>query len=119
MSDTPFLQLLRGGEGVGFQTDDVLAAVLPLFRQVAAWHEQTLVAPLHGLATVVVDTPGILRCARHGSRRRQDQSRRAWKTCSGRWPARSGSLGMPTGDPPMTKPARNTRTSMSQMARPS
>ena len=50
MNDTPFLQLLRRGEGVGFQTDDVLAAVIPLFRQVAAWHEQSLVAPLHGLA---------------------------------------------------------------------
>src|SRR6266576_355620 len=62
MSDTPFLQLLQRGEGVGFQTDDVLAAVLPLFRQVAAWHEQTLVAPLHGLATLVLDEPGVLRC---------------------------------------------------------
>ena len=62
MSETPFLQLLHRGEGVGFQTDDVLAAVLPLFRQVAAWHEQSLVAPLHGLATLVVDEPGALRC---------------------------------------------------------
>ncbi len=62
MSVTPFLQLLQRGEGVGFQTDDVLAAVLPLFRQVAAWHEQSLVAPLHGLATLAVDEPGALRC---------------------------------------------------------
>ncbi|MEO6742030.1 MAG: DUF4011 domain-containing protein, partial [Chthoniobacteraceae bacterium] len=62
MSDSPFLQLLHRGDGVGFQTDDVLAAVLPLFRQVAAWHEQTLVAPLNGLATLAVDEAGALRC---------------------------------------------------------
>ena len=62
MNDNPFLQLLQRGEGVGFQTDDVLAAVLPLFRQVAAWHEQSLVAPLHSLATVAVDESGALRC---------------------------------------------------------
>ena len=62
MSETPFLKLLQRGEGVGFQTDDVLAAVLPLFHQVAAWHEQTLVAPLQGLATLAVDEPGALRC---------------------------------------------------------
>src|SRR4030095_12850340 len=62
MSETLFLQLLNRGGDVGFQTDDVLAALLPLFRQVAAWHEQTLVAPLHGLTTVTVDEPTLLRC---------------------------------------------------------
>ncbi len=62
MNDTPFLKLLHRGEGVGFQVDDVLAAVLPLFRQVAAWHEQALVAPFHGLAAIAVDKPGVLRC---------------------------------------------------------
>ncbi len=63
MSDTPFQQFLERGEGVGFQTDDVLAAVLPLFRQAAAWHEQALVAPLSGLTALAVDEPGVLRCA--------------------------------------------------------
>src|SRR4030095_6973976 len=61
MSETLFLQLLNRGGDCGFQTDDVLAALLPLFRQVAAWHEQTLVAPLHGLATLTVDDPNLLR----------------------------------------------------------
>jgi predicted DNA-binding WGR domain protein len=62
MSDAPFLQLLQRGEGAGFQTDDVLSAVLPLFRQAAAWHEQVLVAPLRGMATLAVDESGALRC---------------------------------------------------------
>ena len=62
MSDTPFRELLRSGEDTGFQTDDILTAVLPLFRQVAAWHEQSLVAPLAGLTAVVVEAPGVLRC---------------------------------------------------------
>ncbi|MEO8354079.1 MAG: DUF4011 domain-containing protein, partial [Chthoniobacteraceae bacterium] len=62
MSEAPFLQLLQRGEGVGFQSDDVLAAVLPLFRQVAAWHEEQTVAPLHGLGAVIVDDAGALRC---------------------------------------------------------
>ncbi len=65
MSETPFLKLLQRGEGVGFPTDDVLAAVLPLFRQVAAWHEQTLVAPLQGVGNLALDEPGALRC--HGT----------------------------------------------------
>jgi predicted DNA-binding WGR domain protein len=62
MSDSAFLQFLRSGSETGFQTDDVLAAALPLFRQVATWHEETLVAPLSGLGTIVVDEPGALRC---------------------------------------------------------
>jgi len=32
------------------------------FRQVAAWHEQALVAPLRGLATLTVDEAGALSC---------------------------------------------------------
>src|SRR5262245_55913692 len=63
MSAAPFLELLQSGEETGFQTDDVLAAVLPLFRQVAAWHEESLVAPLEGLGNLVVET-GALRCSR-------------------------------------------------------
>jgi len=59
MTDAPFLELLRRGEGVGFQTDDVLAALLPLFRQAAAWHEQGFVAPLQGLAALTVDEAGV------------------------------------------------------------
>lgn len=62
MSGLAFQQFLAQGEETGFQTDDVLAAVLPLFRQVAAWHEQTLVSPLDGIAKVAVDAPGVLRC---------------------------------------------------------
>lgn len=62
MNDIPFLQFLSRSDEGGFQTDDVLAAVLPLFHQVAAWHEQSLVATLHALASISVEEPGILRC---------------------------------------------------------
>ncbi|MEJ1971149.1 MAG: AAA domain-containing protein [Lacunisphaera sp.] len=44
-----FLDFLRQGcTAGGFGTDDVLAAMLPLLRQVGAAHEQGLVAPLDG-----------------------------------------------------------------------
>jgi hypothetical protein len=39
----------------GLSTDDVLASLLPLFRQVAACHEQGLVAPLRGIDSLRVD----------------------------------------------------------------
>ncbi len=35
----------RASDAGGLQTDDVLAAFLPLARRVADWHEQGLVAP--------------------------------------------------------------------------
>jgi hypothetical protein len=62
MSDSPFLEFLHRGDGAVWQTDDILPAVLPLFRQVAAWHEQALVAPLQGLATLSADEMGALHC---------------------------------------------------------
>ncbi len=62
MSDAAFLKLLHSGEGVGFQSDDTLTAVLPLFRRVAAWHEDQKVAPLDGLEALIVDEAGALRC---------------------------------------------------------
>src|SRR5688500_2401065 len=62
MNEPAFLKLLESGGDTGLPPDDVLAAVLPLFRQVAAWHEQSLVAPLNGLARLAADETGALRC---------------------------------------------------------
>ena len=42
----------------GFETDDVLAALLPLMKQVLAAHEAGLVAPLDGIQDLVVTEPG-------------------------------------------------------------
>ena len=58
MSDReiPMLRLLQAGlERGGFQTDDVLAVVLPLFRQTLALHEQGMVGPFDGASQVEVD----------------------------------------------------------------
>ena len=60
MSENSFPELLQRGEGHGLQTDDVLAAVLPLFRQVAAMHEEQRVAPLEGLSALTVNEEGGL-----------------------------------------------------------
>jgi len=62
MSTTAFHQLLESGGAAGLQTDDVLAAVLPLFRQVAEWHEQGLVAPLDGPGNLTLSEDGALHC---------------------------------------------------------
>ncbi len=52
----PFLAFLkRGADAGGFGTDDVLAALLPLFEQVAQAHQQQLVAPLDGIAELHVE----------------------------------------------------------------
>src|SRR5450830_969222 len=60
--------LTWGDERGGFETDDVLAAVLPLMREVQALHEAANVAPLRGVGAIrVMDervlslgaTPGI------------------------------------------------------------
>ncbi|HEX6707739.1 MAG TPA: DUF4011 domain-containing protein [Albitalea sp.] len=57
----PLLDLLDAGLGRGgLQTDDVLALVLPLLREVAALHEQGLVASLDGVASYRVDDAGAL-----------------------------------------------------------
>ncbi|MGC3960003.1 MAG: DUF4011 domain-containing protein [Verrucomicrobiota bacterium] len=46
----PFLKFLETGVAKGgFETDDVLAALLPLMKQVLAAHEAGLVAPLDGI----------------------------------------------------------------------
>jgi predicted DNA-binding WGR domain protein len=56
VSAPAFLELLRAGVARGgFGPDDALAALLPLLRQVAATHEQGLVAPLRGLDALTVD----------------------------------------------------------------
>ena len=49
---TTFLQ--QGIDRGGFETEDVLAAVLPLMREVLAIHERGRVAPLGGLASISV-----------------------------------------------------------------
>lgn len=55
VSQHPFLAFLEGGiERGGFETDDALAAVLPLMKQVLAAHDAGNVAPLEGLAHLVV-----------------------------------------------------------------
>ena len=58
MSDEParfLIFLRRGAEEGGFGTDDVLAAILPLFEQVAQAHQGGLVAPLDGVDDLIVD----------------------------------------------------------------
>ena len=65
MSDSnqsPFLGFLESGVARGgFETDDVLAALLPLMRQVLAAHEAQQVAPLAGIQDLVVTDEGCLR----------------------------------------------------------
>ncbi len=57
----PFLKWLEAGvEKGGFETEDVLAALLPLMKQVRAAHEAGLVAPLDGLKDLVVTDEGRL-----------------------------------------------------------
>src|SRR5690349_13119445 len=57
MSDPlpPMLALLQAGIAAGgFQTDDVLATILPLFRQTLAAHEAGFVAPLEQIDSIEV-----------------------------------------------------------------
>jgi predicted DNA-binding WGR domain protein len=55
-----FLKFLRDGiERGGFETDDTLAAVLPLMRQVAQAHEKSLVAPLAGVNDLASSASGL------------------------------------------------------------
>jgi predicted DNA-binding WGR domain protein len=59
-----FLKFL--GDGVakgGFETDDVMAALLPMMKQVLAAHEAGRVAPLDGLADVILTEAGQLHFA--------------------------------------------------------
>jgi hypothetical protein len=53
--EAPFLKFLEAGLARdGFETDDVLAALLPLMKQVSAAHEAGLVAPLDGIQDLIV-----------------------------------------------------------------
>ena len=55
----PILTFLEAGIAKGgFETDDVLAALLPLMKQVHAAHEAGLVAPLDGLHDLTVTESG-------------------------------------------------------------
>ena len=65
-AEQPLLKLLREGlEKGGFETDDVLAIVLPLFRQTLSLHEQGFVAPLDGIGQVEVTERNHLAFAGH------------------------------------------------------
>ena len=60
-ADHPFRQLLaRVAEAGGLETDDALAALLPLMRQVLAVHEAGRVAPLRGVTALQVDVRNTL-----------------------------------------------------------
>ena len=59
--ETPFLEFLEAGVSKGgFETDDVLAALLPLMKQVLAAHKDGLVAPLDGIRDLTVAEGGHL-----------------------------------------------------------
>jgi len=61
LAQLPFLKFLESGVGKGgFEADDVLAALLPLMKQVLAAHEAGLVAPLNGIQDLVVTDAGSL-----------------------------------------------------------
>ena len=58
---SPFLSLLENGVAKGgFEADDVLAALLPLLKQVLSVHQTDLVAPLNGLNDLITDENGHL-----------------------------------------------------------
>ena len=57
----PFLEFLETALAKGvFETDDVLAAVLPLMKQVLATHEAGLIAPLDGIQDLTFTETGQL-----------------------------------------------------------
>jgi predicted DNA-binding WGR domain protein len=57
----PFLDFLEAAEAKGgFETDDVLAALLPLMHQVLAAHKAGVVAPLDGLQHLTLTAQGHL-----------------------------------------------------------
>ncbi len=61
LNESPFLKFLEAGVAKGgFETDDVLAAVLPLMKQVVAAHEAGLVAPLDGICDLIITDAGRL-----------------------------------------------------------
>src|SRR5215207_8791336 len=59
--DLPFTQLLEAGASRGgLQTEDVLALVLPLFREVAGLHADEKIADLGDPRSVAVHEAGAL-----------------------------------------------------------
>jgi predicted DNA-binding WGR domain protein len=61
--------LERASTAGGLHTDDVLTAMLPLFRQLASWHADELVAPSLTLRDLEVnDRGGLFTIATHGVR---------------------------------------------------
>src|SRR5438132_13643847 len=65
LNQSLFLKFLEAGivKG-GFETDDVLAALLPVLKQVLSAHQADLVAPLNGIEVLVVLEEGRLMSAR-------------------------------------------------------
>lgn len=61
LAEASFLKFLEAGVTKGgFETDDVLAALLPLMKQVRAAHEAGLVAPLDGIKHLTLTEQGHL-----------------------------------------------------------
>lgn len=59
--DNPFLKFLESGIARGgFETDDTLAALLPLMKQVLAAHGAGLVAPLEGIQDLLITERGFV-----------------------------------------------------------
>ncbi len=59
--EPPFLKFLESGVAKGgFETDDVLAALLPLMKQVLAVHAAGQVAPLNGIQDLMIAEQGHL-----------------------------------------------------------
>src|SRR5436190_8310485 len=57
----PFLKFLDAGQARGgFETDDTLAAVLPLMKQTLAAHKTGFVAPLEGLQEIILTEQSAL-----------------------------------------------------------
>jgi predicted DNA-binding WGR domain protein len=59
--ESPFIQFLEAGVAKGgFETDDVLSALLPLMKQVLAAHAAGMVAPLDGVQDLSLSEAGHL-----------------------------------------------------------
>src|SRR5215467_5467629 len=59
--EEPFLKFLDAGvEKGGFETDDALAALLPLMKQVHVVHQAAQVAPLDGVKHLALTEQGHL-----------------------------------------------------------
>ena len=60
-AESPFLIFLEAGvQKGGFETDDVLAAMVPLMKQTWAAHRAGMVAPLDGINEIVLTDQGQL-----------------------------------------------------------